>query len=162
MRTLRMAETRRSSRRRSLAWSLSPAPLLSLVGRDGGGRGEGKARPEILGERSVRGKSGRMGRTTLGDVEELLRMNVLHPAGVVLSLTKGEAVLGRRRGLFREILWEGKVLGLVAREGHLGALGLPKLSRPGGLPQPARDFYGEYCQYLVRHHVTGTGLLFPV
>jgi hypothetical protein len=62
-------------------------------------------------------------RTPLGDLKELLRMNVLHPAGCELGCREVRRfVVGRRlrsRRIVGEIVWAGKVLGLAAREGKI-------------------------------------------
>lgn len=61
-------------------------------------------------------------RTPRRDLKKLLRMNVLHPAGVRwecrwVRLSLVVAGGGSRREMFGEIVWAVKVLGLVAREG---------------------------------------------
>lgn len=76
-------------------------------------------------------QSKKLVRTPLGDFKDLLRMNVLHPAGCELGMSGGEEiVVGRRlrsRQIVGEIVWAGKVLGLASRE-HRNC-GWPRLSR---------------------------------
>lgn len=70
-------------------------------------------------------------------------MNVLHPAGCELGMSGGEeVVVGRRlrsRRIVGEIVWAGKVLGLVPREGKIESAEVEPRSVGRGGGERSRD-----------------------